>query len=75
MQSNRPNINEGKPWSEMDLVDLRNSVAHGTPVAEIPDFLRRSEREFRRRSPSSGCRREDPKPDQPTADDAAAIRR
>jgi len=45
MQSNRPNINEGKPWSEMDLVDLRNSVAHGTPVAEIPDFLRRSERE------------------------------
>ena len=45
MQSNRPNINEGKPWSEMDLVDLRNSVAHGTPVAEIADFLRRSERE------------------------------
>jgi len=45
MQSNRPNINEGKPWSEMDLVDLRNSVAHGTPVAEIADFLCRSERE------------------------------
>ena len=45
MQYGEPNLNEGKPWSEMDLVDLRNSLAHGNSVAEIAEFLCRSERE------------------------------
>jgi hypothetical protein len=45
MRYNVPNINAGKPWSEMDLVDLRNSLAHDRPVAEIADFLCRSEQE------------------------------
>jgi hypothetical protein len=45
MQYSKPNLNEGKPWLEMDLVDLRNSLAHGRSVAEIAEFLCRSERE------------------------------
>jgi hypothetical protein len=45
MQYGRPNLNEGKPWSEMDLVDLRNSLAFGRSVADIADFLCRSEQE------------------------------
>jgi len=45
MQKSEPNHDEGKPWSEMDLVDLRHSLAHGGSVAEIAAFLCRSERE------------------------------
>jgi hypothetical protein len=45
MQYGKPNLNEGKPWSEMDLVDLRNALAHGRSVADIADFLCRSEQE------------------------------
>jgi hypothetical protein len=40
-----PDLNEGKPWSEMDLVDLRNALEHNRSVAEIAEFLCRSERE------------------------------
>jgi hypothetical protein len=47
MQYGRPNLNEGKPWSEMDLVDLRNALAHGRSVEDIADFLCRSEQEVR----------------------------
>jgi hypothetical protein len=47
MRYDEPNLNEGKPWSEMDLFDLKNSLARGTPVAEIADFLCRSEKEVR----------------------------
>jgi hypothetical protein len=47
-----PDLNEGKPWSEMDLVDLRHSFAHGRSVAEIAEFLCRSEREVARKSRS-----------------------
>jgi hypothetical protein len=28
MQYGRPNLNEGKPWPEMDLADLKNSLGH-----------------------------------------------
>jgi hypothetical protein len=58
MQYGEPNLNEGKAWSEMDLFDLENSLARNTPVAEIADFLCRSEQEVREKiaeleSPSS----------------------
>jgi hypothetical protein len=33
------NANSGTPWSEEEIADLRNSVAHGRPVAELADFL------------------------------------
>jgi hypothetical protein len=47
MQYGVPNLNEGKDWSEMDLVDLRNSLAYGRSLEDIADFLCRSEDEVR----------------------------
>jgi hypothetical protein len=47
MEYGQPNINECEPWSRMDLCDLTNGLARGTPVAEIADFLCRSEKEVR----------------------------
>ena len=44
---NRPDLNTGKPWSEMDLFDLANSVRLGDPIEEIAGFLCRSRREVR----------------------------
>jgi hypothetical protein len=35
MQYGRPNLNEGKDWSEMDLFDLRNSLAHARPSLRL----------------------------------------
>ena len=40
-----PDLNTGKPWSEMDLFDLANSVRRGDPIVEIAGFLCRSRRE------------------------------
>ena len=28
-------LNDGKPWSEMDLFDLRNSLAYGQSIEEV----------------------------------------
>jgi hypothetical protein len=39
--------NAGKEWSEMDLVDLANSVSLKNPIEEIAMFLCRSDREVR----------------------------
>jgi hypothetical protein len=35
-------VNDGKPWSEMDLFDLRNSLAHVESIEEVAGFLCRS---------------------------------
>jgi hypothetical protein len=35
-------LNDGKPWSEMDLSDLRNSLAYGRSIEEVAGFLCRS---------------------------------
>ena len=43
----RPDLNTGKPWSEMDLFDLANCVRLRQRVEEIAGFLRRSRREVR----------------------------
>ena len=43
----RPDLNTGKPWSEMDLFDLANNVRLGNPVEEFAGFLCRSRREVR----------------------------
>jgi hypothetical protein len=34
--------NDGKPWSEMDLLDLRNSLAYGNAIEEVAGFLCRA---------------------------------
>jgi hypothetical protein len=31
----------GKPWSEIEVIDLRSGLAFGTPLEEIADFLER----------------------------------
>lgn len=43
----RPDLNIGKEWSEMDLFDLANSVRLERPIEEIAGFLCRSRREVR----------------------------
>ena len=35
-------FNDGKPWSVMDLVDLRHQVCSGASLDETAWFLRRS---------------------------------
>jgi hypothetical protein len=34
--------NDGKQWSEADITDLKNSLAHGTSIEETAGFLGRS---------------------------------
>ena len=41
------NINEGLPWSPIDLLDLYVSFRRVDPIYDIADFLCRSEREVR----------------------------
>jgi hypothetical protein len=43
----RPDLNTGKEWSQMDLFDLANSVRLNNPIEEIAMFLCRSQREVR----------------------------
>jgi hypothetical protein len=43
----RPDLNTGKPWSDMDLFDLANSIRLGDPIEEIAVFLCQSRREIR----------------------------
>ena len=37
------NWNEGKRWSDMDVFDLTSAIERSVPIAEIADFLMRSE--------------------------------
>ena len=40
------NRNEDKPWSEMDLFDLKNGLQRGDSFTELADFLMRREEEI-----------------------------
>ena len=35
-------LNDGDPWSEADVSDLRNSLEHGDSIEEVAQFLCRS---------------------------------
>lgn len=37
-----PDLNDGRPWSEMDIADLKNAIADGATLAETARFLCRS---------------------------------
>jgi hypothetical protein len=52
MQYGEPNLNEGKPWSEMDLFDLKDCIARDTPVAEIATSCAAARKRCARRSPT-----------------------
>jgi hypothetical protein len=43
----RPNLNTGTPWSEMDLFDLRNSLEQGDAPEKVADLLCRTVSEVR----------------------------
>jgi hypothetical protein len=49
-----PDLNSGKPWSKMDLFDLRNSVECGTPIREVAEFLCRDLPEVRAKARELG---------------------
>jgi hypothetical protein len=42
-----PGWNEGEPWSDLAVEDLREAIARGDTMAEIAVFLQRSEKEVR----------------------------
>jgi hypothetical protein len=42
--------NSGEPWSEMDISDLTNELAHGRTMVEIASFLCRDEDEVRQKA-------------------------
>jgi hypothetical protein len=44
---NRPDLNTGKTWSQMDLLDLANGIRLNDPVEEIAAFMCPSYREIR----------------------------
>ncbi len=44
---NRRDMNTGKKWSQMDLLDLVNCIRLNDPVEEIASFMCRSRREIR----------------------------
>ena len=39
--------NSGEPWSEADISDLKNEIAHGRMIAETASFLCRDVYEVR----------------------------
>jgi hypothetical protein len=47
-------VNSGKPWSEMDLSDLRDSIDCGDSFAEVALFLCRDEHEVRAKAKELG---------------------
>lgn len=54
------NWNVGKPWSAMDVFHLKNSLAHGSSVKKIAEFLMRRESEVREKMVELGIREKKP---------------
>jgi hypothetical protein len=46
--------NSDEPWSEMDIGDLTNEIAHGRTMAETASFLCRDEEEVRQKAKELG---------------------
>ena len=46
--------NSGEPWSEMDISDLTNELAHGRTMAETASFFCRDEDEVRQKAKELG---------------------
>jgi hypothetical protein len=46
--------NSGEPWSEGDISDLTNEIAHGRTMAETASFLYRDEDEVRQKARELG---------------------
>jgi hypothetical protein len=48
------NVNSGKPWSPLDVYDLRQGLGHGTPIEQVADFLSRDVSEVRAKASQLG---------------------
>ena len=48
------NVNSGKPWSPVDLYDLRQGLGRGTSIDEVADFLCRDMSEVRAKASQLG---------------------
>ena len=46
--------NSGEPWSEMDISDLTNEIAHGRTMAKTASFLGRDGDEVRQKAKELG---------------------
>ena len=46
--------NSGEPWSEANISDLTNEIAHGRPMAQTASFLCRDEDEVRQKARELG---------------------
>ena len=49
-------INSGEPWSEMDVLELKNSTEYGRSFAEVAGFLYRDESEVRQMAEALGLK-------------------
>jgi hypothetical protein len=49
-----PDSNAGKGWSEMDIIDLRQSIKTGDSAEESAKFLRRAVGEVREKAAELG---------------------
>ena len=38
-------VNDGEPWSDMDIAELKNAIEYGETIAEAAEFLCRSTEE------------------------------
>jgi hypothetical protein len=47
-------LNAGKEWSKIDLLDLRHCAARGDTIAEIAAFLLRTEADVREKARELG---------------------
>jgi hypothetical protein len=56
----RPDVNTGMRWSEMDLVDLGHMLTRKAPIKEIASYLRRSQAEVRDKMAELGRACNDP---------------
>ena len=54
--SEKPNLNTGQPWSEIDIRDLRAEVDHGSSIREAADFLCRTAGEVEAKIQELGLR-------------------
>ena len=48
--------NSGIPWSEMDIRDLKQSIAYGDTIEDTASFLCRDVPEVRQKAEEIGCR-------------------
>ncbi len=61
------NVNSGKPWSPVDLYDLRQGLGRGTPIDQVADFLCRDVSEVRAKASQLGLLRRVPSRSAPHA--------